>query len=337
MSSKKRPLSQLGEFGWLKKLIPRLYWPPALNSQLCVGPGDDAGVLRISPGKVLVASTDTLVEGIHFVQKWFRARDLGEKLLAVNLSDLAAMGNVKPLAALVTVAFPGDIPVDFVDKFYQGLRSCAQRWKVGFLGGDTVGSSRDMFVSATVLGEADPLHLIRRDGANVGDFVAVVGPLGMAAGGLEVLQKGIKNSWTAPMVTAFSRPQPQIGAGALLGRNHWASSLIDASDGLEASVLLLAEASHLGVLLDLDSVPVAPALDRWAGTQRKDPYDYVLRGGEDYALVFTVPPARWPPLQRALPAARRIGRMVPAREGMWVFQQGRKIPIKSYGYSHFKS
>ena len=164
MRSKKNPLSQLGEFGWLKTLLPRLYWPSSLNPQLCIGPGDDAGVLRTSPGKVLVATTDTLVEGVHFERKWFPARDLGEKLLAVNLSDLAAMGNVKPLAALVTVALPGDTPVDFVNKFYNGLRSCAQRWKTGFLGGDTVGSPRHMFVSATLFGEADPRHLVRRDG-----------------------------------------------------------------------------------------------------------------------------------------------------------------------------
>ena len=107
-----RRLSQLGEFGWLKKLIPRLYWPTSLKSQLCIGPGDDAGVLRITPGRVLVTTTDTLVQGIHFERKWFSPRDLGWKLLAVNISDLAAMGCVKPLAALITVALPGDTPVE---------------------------------------------------------------------------------------------------------------------------------------------------------------------------------------------------------------------------------
>src|SRR4051794_15968891 len=100
-------LSALGEFGWLKSLLPRLYWPSSLNSQLCIGPGDDAGVLKLSSGRVLVATTDAMVEGIHFERKWFSWQDLGEKILAVNLSDLAAMGEVKPLAALVTAAFPG--------------------------------------------------------------------------------------------------------------------------------------------------------------------------------------------------------------------------------------
>src|SRR5262249_39833609 len=168
MTSKHR-LSQLGEFGWLKKLLPRLYWPSSLNSHLWIGPGDDAGIVRLTSNRALVATTDTLVEGVHFDRRWFKPGDLGEKLLAVNLSDLAAMGDVKPLAALVTVALPGDTPVESVDKFYRGLRSCAQRWKIGFLGGDTVGSKRDWVVSATVLGEANPLGVVRRSGARVGD------------------------------------------------------------------------------------------------------------------------------------------------------------------------
>ena len=326
MTKRVHRLSQLGEFGWLKKLIPRLYWPASLNPHLCIGPGDDAGVLRITPRRVLVATTDTLVEGIHFERKWFSPRDLGGKLLAVNLSDLAAMGCVKPLAALVTVALPGDTSVDSVDKFYRGLRSCAQRWKIGLLGGDTVGSHRDWFVSATLLGEANPLELVRREGAREGDFIAVLGPLGLAGAGLEALKGGSNPSWAAPLVEAFRHPQPQLRAGAILGKRRLASSLIDSSDGLEASLRLLAEASRLGVTLDPASIPVHPALKRWAQGRRKDPLSYVFQGGEDYALVFTVNPDRWVTVQHLLPSARKIGRMVAA---------GRGISLKSYGYAHF--
>src|SRR5664280_1533738 len=122
-------LAAIGEFGWLRTLLPRLYWPSTLRSQLCIGAGDDAGALRITPGHVLVASTDAMVEGVHFEARWFPWEKLGAKILAVNLSDLAAMGKVKPLAALVTAAYPVDTSVDSVDKFYKGLESCAQRWK----------------------------------------------------------------------------------------------------------------------------------------------------------------------------------------------------------------
>jgi thiamine-monophosphate kinase len=334
--STSRRISQLGEFGWLKKLIPRLYWPGSLDPQLCIGPGDDAGVLRITRKKVLVATTDTMVEGVHFEKKWLPPRDLGEKLLAVNISDLAAMGDVKPLAALVTVSFPGDTPVDTVDKFYKGLRSCAQRWKIGFLGGDTVGSKRDWVVSATVLGEANPRHLVRRDGARKGDLIAVIGPLGLATAGLEVLQKNIRRLiFSRPLLNAFLRPQPQIHPGSILGRHRLAHGMLDASDGLEASIKLLAEGAKLGAELDLDRIPVHPALRQWAQMRHKDPMSYVLRGGEDYALVFTVSPARWPEVQRRLPAARHIGRMVPAREGVYALRGNKKMALTSYGYAHF--
>jgi thiamine-monophosphate kinase len=319
-------LSQLGEFGFLKKLLPRLYWPSSLNSQLCIGPGDDAGVLRINRGRALVATTDTLVEGVHFERKWFRPRDLGEKLLAVNLSDLAGMGGVKPLAALVTVALPGDTPVDFVDNFYRGLRSCAQRWKTGFLGGDTVGSKRDIVVSATLLGEAETRHLVRRSGARIGDLIGVVGPLGLAAAGLEVLQKGVHVTWANPLRAAFSRPQPQFEAGGILGRKGWASSLMDVSDGLQASLRLLAEASKVGMAIDFSRLPVHPALDRWARSRGKKVLDYVFKGGEDYAVVFTVPLVHQRAVQRSLRGVRWIGEVV---------KRGKGTPLSSYGYAHF--
>lgn len=330
-----RAISSLGEFDWLKKLLPRLYWPSSY-SQLCIGPGDDAGVLRINPHRVLVATTDAMVEGIHFESKWFSWEDLGEKVLAVNLSDLAAMGEVKSLAALVTVAFPGDTPVNSVDKFYQGLDKCAKRWKTGFLGGDTVGSPKGWFVSVTLLGEANLDHLISRKGAKEGDYLAITGPLGHAAAGLEVLQKRKTDwGWTKPLVKAFCHPQPRLRIGGILGRQRLASSLIDSSDGLEASVRLLAEASGLGARIDLAEIPVSPALQRWSQYAQRSPEDYVLSGGEDYELVFTVSPTRWSQLQRQLPQVIRIGQMRPRLEGCWAIHNQREIPLKGYGFRHF--
>jgi thiamine-monophosphate kinase len=331
-----KTLSGIGEFAWLKKLLPRLYWPASLRSQLCIGPGDDAGVLRVSRNKLLVATTDTMVEGIHFDQKWFSWHDLGEKILAVNLSDLAAMGAVKPLAALVTASFPGDTPVDDVDKFYKGLESCAQRWKTGLLGGDTVGSRRDWFVSITVLGEARAQDLVRRGGAKTGDYIASTGSLGLAGAGLEILQKGKQGlAWTKPLVEAFCRPQPRFDAGKVLGAGHLASSLIDSSDGLEASVRLMAEASGLGVEISLPDLPVSPALKRWAEHMKRPAWGYILRGGEDYELIFTVNPRQWARVKKALPHAKVIGRMLAKGESCWAVAPDGRKPLSSYGYSHF--
>jgi thiamine-monophosphate kinase len=331
-----KKLASLGEFGWLKKLLPRLYWPIELKSQLCIGAGDDAGVLRISPGKVLVATTDAMVEGVHFERKWFSWEALGYKIMAVNLSDLAAMGGVKPLAALVTAGFPGDTPVGNVDKIYKGMKNCAQKWKTGFLGGDTVGSKKGIFISVTLFGEARPRDLVKRSGARPGDYLATTGPLGLAGAGLEVLQSGKSGlSWTRPLVEAFSHPQPRFAAGAILGCERLATSLIDSSDGLEASVKLLAEASGVGVEIDLTRLTIPDPLSRWSHARRCHPWDYALRGGEDYELIFTVRPRHWPLVKRQLPQAAVIGRILPKRQGVWGVLPGRRFPLKGYGFSHF--
>ncbi len=331
-------LSSLGEFGWLKTLLPRLYWPSSHKSQLLIGAGDDAGVVRLTPGKVLVATTDAMVEGIHFERRWFSWESLGVKVLAVNLSDLAAMGEVKPLAALVTAGFPGDTPVEFVDKFYKGLERCAQRWKIGLLGGDTVGSKKGWFVSVTVLGEANPQHLIQRKGAQPGDYLVTTGFPGQSGAGLEVLQAGKKAlAWTGPLVEAFSHPQPRFDAGRWLGRGHLATSLMDCSDGVEASARLLAEASGVGVEVDLSQLPLTKALSRWAEARHRPAWSYALTGGEDYELIFTVRPALWKTVQRRVPTATRIGRMLPKEKGAWVVSSdGKRLPLKGYGFSHFQ-
>jgi len=334
---KSKALSSVGEFGYLKKLLPKLFWPKSLYPQLVIPAGDDAGVVRISPHKVLVATTDAMVEGRHFERAWFPWEDLGYKALAVNLSDLAAMGAVKPVAALIKAAFPGATVVESVDKFYRGLRDCAQRWKIGLLGGDTVGSKQDWFLSITVLGEANPKHLIRRSTARVGDLIMTSGPLGLAGAGLEVLQQNQRAlAWTAPLVQAFSRPQPRFVAGAWLAQKKMATSLLDCSDGLEASVKLIAQASQVGVHLDLAAIPMMPALTRWATIQKKDAWTYALRGGEDYELIFTIAPENLAAVLRAIAGSAVLGKIVPVREGCSALTpDGKRWPLEKYGFSHF--
>ena len=292
--------------------------------------------MRINRDKVLVATTDAMVEGIHFEKKWFTWEDLGYKIMAVNLSDLAAMGGVKPLAALVTAALPGDTPVDSVNKLYQGMQRCAQRWKTGFLGGDTVGSKRDCFVSVTLFGEARPQDLLKRSGARAGDYLATTGDLGSAAAGLEVLKSGKRGlTWATPLVKAFSHPVPRLADAKILGQGRLASSLMDISDGLEASVRILSEASGVGAEVDLTRLPISKALILWARGRSRHPWDYALKGGEDYELLFTVRPKDWKEVRRRIPGVSLIGRILPKGKGCWAVLPGRRIPLKGYGFAHF--
>ncbi len=326
----------VGEFGWLKTLLPKLYWPASRKSQLWIGPGDDAGVVGIKTGKLLVATTDAMVEGVHFERKWFPWKDLGHKVLAINLSDLAAMGAVRPLAALVTASIPGDTPVDNVNKFYQGMNNCAQRWKIGFLGGDTVGSKKGWVVSVTVFGEAKKQELITRSGAKAGDYLLTTGPLGLASAGLEVLQSNSsKRAGVKTLLDAFLRVQPRLKEGDVLGRGKLATSLMDCSDGLEASVRHLSEASSVGVEIDLTRLPITKELSQWAHSHGRHPWDYALKGGEDYELIFTAKPGRAKSVLRQIPHAFVIGKILPKGKGCWAVLPGRRFPLKSYGFSHF--
>ena len=326
----------MGEFGWLKRLLPQLYWPKERYSQLCIGPGDDAGALWISGGKVLVATTDAMVEGVHFERKWFPWEALGYKVLSVNLSDLAAMGKVRPLGALVTASFPGDTPVETVDNFFRGLDKCARRWKVGLLGGDTVGSKGPWTISVAMFGEGKPKELIRRGGAHRGDWIVTSGPVGLAAAGLEILQLGRNQEpWMKPLLASFCTPKPRFDVGEILGAHRLATSLTDSSDGLEASVRLLAEASGLSAELNLPKIPIHSALKKWAISRRKDPMAYILRGGEDYELVFTCRPKDWPAIHRRLSGSRVVGQMISGTGQHRAITPEGIIPLRSYGYNHF--
>lgn len=338
-------LGSLGEFGWLARLLPRLRWPAKHRHRLVIGPGDDAGVLRWPDHRALVATCDMLIEGTHFRRAWMPWEALGHKALAVNLSDCAAMGAVTPLAALVSLGLPGDIPVDSVDKFYQGMNKLARKAQVGLLGGDTVASPRAIVVSLCVIGAAEPGGVVTRAGASVGDLLWVTGSLGDAGAAVEILQ-GQDKQRRSPAPLRFSGPWfplirkqwypvPRLAEGALLGRQHLATSLMDCSDGLEPTVRILCQASGVGAEVALDQVPVSAVLRRWARQRGIPAWEYALVGGEDYELVFTTAPSSATRVHRLLPHARLLGRVLPQHAGVRGCLAGRAFPFTQWGYAHF--
>ncbi len=281
----KHVLSSLGEARLLDRIYARLKRQhlPAL----VLGPGDDAGLLKVAPGKILVATHDDLAEGAHFETRWTDFRRLGRKLLRVNLSDLAAMGDVKPLAVLATAAFPASAPERWFRDFLDGLSADCRLFKTALLGGNLVRSSR-LFFGLTALGEANPSGILRRSGAKPGDLLYGVGPLGLAGRGLAALRRRAKDP---AGVTAFWEPEPQFRAARLLARSRLATALIDNSDGLSRSAWEIARASGTSFRLDLSHAPVAGNPD----------------AGEDYGLLFSVPPPRLARLKAVLPAAYPLG------------------------------
>jgi len=245
------------------------------ESGVILGIGDDAAVLEVPAGQHLVAATDTLNAGVHFPEDT-PAFDIGYKCLAVNLSDMAAMGAI-PRWVLLSLSLP-DVDPAWVKSFTAGFNSLAQAHAVTLVGGDT--TSGPLSISVTALGLIEPGRQLTRSGAQAGDLIVVSGTLGGAARALEMLQSG------QPVTGQhlLDRPVPRVLLGqALLGH---ANACIDISDGLLADLGHILEASHCGARIHVDKLPQSPNL---AGLKEEIRWRYQLAGGDDYELLFTLP------------------------------------------------
>ena len=288
-------LGGYGEFS----LIETITADQELAPDVLVGPGDDAAVLTIeSP---LVTSVDVLVEGVHFRRDWSPARDVGRKAVAVNVSDLEAMG-ARATALMVGFSAPPELEVSWALEFAAGLALESQTAGVSLVGGDLT-RARDITVAVTVLGGLNGRAPVLRSGARPGDLVAVRGRLGWAAAGLVVLGRGFRSPRV--VVEAHRVPQVNYGAGAAAAAAG-ATSMIDVSDGLVADLGHIAAASGVTIDVDQSAFEVAEPLQAVAAATGTDPYALVLTGGEDHALAATFPdtaslPDGWRVVGRVLP------------------------------------
>jgi thiamine-monophosphate kinase len=325
-------MSGSGEFELIASLASRL--DPAADG---LGIGDDAAAWSPSAGALVVATTDMLVEGVHFRLDWTSPRDLGWKSLAVNLSDLAAMG-ATPGRALISVALlPGQTAL--LGEMYEGLSDLARLTGTRVVGGDTVRSSGPLVVNVALIGEAEPGRLLRRDGALPGDLLVLTGAVGASAAGLALLLDGdrLSRPEAAPLLAAHHRPMPRLAAGrtiAALGLR----CAIDVSDGVASEAGHLARASGVVIQLDVDRLPLEPAAVALFGDPKAR--DLALSGGEDYQLLFTVPEARLAEVTAALGDEDRptvVGRVVRLDPGghLELMQAGRVVESGRPGYVAF--
>jgi thiamine-monophosphate kinase len=283
-----------------------------------------------------------LVEAVDFNRAYSSFRQIGFKALAVNLSDIAAMGG-RPVAFLVGLAAPGRTPVRAVDEIFRGMLSLARRYNVALIGGDVSAARRGITISAMVLGTVEHGNAVTRSGAKSGDQIYVTGTLGDSRAGLEILRKKkrLKPSATKPyLVRRHLFPTPRVEFGRLLSRRRWATAMIDLSDGLASDLRHICEASRVGARLEWNRFPVSPALAAYARQLNRSAMDYALRGGEDFELLFTVNRARVAAVEAA---ARRmalavtpIGTVVSKGLGITLIgKETREIPLTVRGYEHF--
>ncbi|MBM3782341.1 MAG: thiamine-phosphate kinase [Acidobacteria bacterium] len=322
----------LGERALITRVRARL---PRPSSSLVVGPGDDAAIVRPGRAALQVLTTDALVEGVHFSRAWCPAASIGHKALAVNLSDIAAMGAL-PRWALLSLALPADTAVDVVDGLVDGLSALATRHGVTVAGGNITRSPGPIVVDVTVGGEVAQRKFITRAGAFPGDELWLSGTIGGAHAALAILESG--GAPPKALASRLHRPTPQVRLGAAVAAHRAARGLIDLSDGLGAAITQLAEASGCGARIDAAAVPVEPEARAWWTRQGLDPIRQSLSGGEDYELLLAVPP-RWGGRLRHLrrqvtdPPLTRIGTLTRART-LLLSEAGTDAPLPS-GFEHF--
>jgi thiamine-monophosphate kinase len=304
---------------------------------LLVGPGDDTFVAKTSPGRLIAATTDVLVENIHFSRDWTTPEQLGYKSITVNLSDLAAMGWCDPRYALIGLVLPPGISVEFVKKLYSGMRKAASKYGLVIAGGDTVSSKRDIMISVTLIGELRKEFMLTRRGAKPGDAVLVSGTFGDSAGGLEILKKGLrKNKISKYLIRKHLLPEPRLALAKKIALSGAATSMIDSSDGLSASVRFISESSGTGAVIETEKIPVSKHLREFGRLHPgKDIGEMALHGGEEYELVFTVKKQQLSGVLSSIPGLTRIGWVTKGRKVIYT-RHGMPVKTDKSGYEHFK-
>lgn len=277
-SSSEPTLADSGEFGFLDQLLPLL----RAGDRVDLGAGDDAAVFGVDGQAVI--STDALVEGIHFKRDWSRPDDVGRKAVAVNVSDIEAMGAL-PRIAVIALSAPATTPVSWLRGFFDGAQAEAEKAGVAVVGGD-ITAAHDITIAVTVVGETAGVAPVTRSGAQPGDVVALRGTTGWAAAGLAVLSRGFRSP--RAVVDVQRTPHPPYGQGRVAAKAG-ATAMIDVSDGLLADLGHVAERS--GVAIDIDSgvFDVPEPLRAVAAATGSDALGFVLTGAEDHALAATFP------------------------------------------------
>jgi thiamine-monophosphate kinase len=336
---KPQAIGSLSETGLITALA-REFGPAP--SEVILGIGDDCAAIALSSADNLLWTMDTLVEGVHFDLAYTSLTQLGWKSLAVNLSDIAAMGGV-PRHALLSLGWPPDRDRRLALAFAEGLAQAGREYGVAIIGGDTVASPHGLVITVTLTGSVPATQMLRRSGAQAGDLIFVTGPLGEAATGLEILRQGLAlapDLDEEPLVEAHLKPRPQMAAGRLLAQKGLATATIDTSDGVATDLDHICQASGVGALLPAASVPISPRVQIVASYLNRDPLTLALTGGEDYLLLFTSPPGTVPRLAQAfakagLPAPLPLGRIVPGDRVILETSAG-EVDISGKGFDHFR-
>jgi thiamine-monophosphate kinase len=314
------------------------------SGELLQGIGDDCAVISKTADTAWLLTMDTLLEGVHFELDLHPPEQLAEKSVAVNVSDIAAMGG-KPLFVLLSLGLPRGFDETWFGRFSSGLARALEDYGCLLIGGDTVASPGPVALTLTVVGEAQVSNILYRSKAGIGDSIWVSGPLGLSAAGFELLHMERVMPELQPLIDAHLRPCARVDLGIKLAESGLVHAMMDVSDGLATDLAHLARASGVGARIFADHLVPHPVLNQAAKMLEKDPLQWMLQGGEDYELLFTAAPKNSAQLTQLAASSglylSQVGTVV-SGSGVTLVTGGcngaelHEIPVSYQGFDHFR-
>ena len=342
--SERTEISSLGEFGLIDHLTRNI---ELQNASSLLGVGDDAAVIDHF-GKQTVISTDLLVEGVHFDLMYTPLKHLGYKSVVVNLSDIYAM-NARPTQIVIGLAISNRFSLEALDEFYEGVFAACEKYGVDLVGGDTTSSQKGFIISVTAIGEVAPDKFVKRSTANKGDLLCVSGDLGAAYVGLLFLEREKRIFMESPgvqpdlegesyVIGKLLKPEARKDIIAFLAESQLQpTAMMDISDGLSSEILHICKDSNLGCVLYEEKLPIAEEMRKAAFKFEIDPTACALSGGEDYELLFTIPPSEYEKLVLNEEISV-VGYMTEPEQGSYILTKGgSKHAITAQGWNSFNA
>ncbi len=333
-------VKEIGEFGLIGRISAMLQ---GASPGVIRGIGDDVAVLDVFGPEYLLATCDIQVEGVHFARRDITPYQLGRKVVAINVSDIAAMGG-DPRWGLVSLAIPGSTEVSYIEELYRGMKEQAALVGTSIVGGNMSGMESRIVIDFTLLGSILPERLILRNTAREGDAILITGAPGESRAGLELIRRPdleLEPSIHRTLLERHLCPQPRLLEGQLLARSGCVTAMIDVSDGVIADLSHICESSGKGAEIEVRSLPVSNAVSSAARVSGVDTLEWVVSGGEDYELLFTAAPEAVPDLKKMLmeetgTACTEIG-IITSEEGkVWLrLADGKRVIPSGKGWDHF--
>jgi thiamine-monophosphate kinase len=340
LAENNRIVADIGEFGLIDRIQKIL--PEIDRKDLILGIGDDTAVIQINEHRSLLITCDIQVEDQHFRLKNISPYQLGRRAMAVNLSDIAAMGG-QPTYALVSLGFPGSFPLSDFDELFRGMKDELALFSAHIIGGNLSNISKELIIDITLLGEVSPDHILTRSGARPGDRIFVTGNLGESGAGFYILDKYGKNYHREfhNLVQKHLQPVPQIEIGQRISRSGFATAMIDVSDGIASDLNHICTRSGVGAEIYQERIPLPDGIDKVTYFSGKSALYLALQCGEDYELLFTMKPDTPDAIIHLISsetgiAITEIGKILTIESGYKLIDlQNRRVLIQPKGWNHF--